>query len=180
MLLEQDENIPSEAVNTQEVTAETVIQKFTDEEFSDDRTFINPYDKVVLILEKDIAFLKTLIDYCHIYNYKAIASQNGETGLALAREYHPHAVLMDIQLPDMDGWSVLSHLQNDKSLEEMPVHILSTLQNIKVPAGINIEAVHQKPLSKNQLEKMMKGLFAEDMEEAIEEVTEFVRQLAER
>ncbi|MCW5932459.1 MAG: response regulator, partial [Bacteroidetes bacterium] len=174
VLLEQDENIPSEAVNTQEITAETVIQKFTDEEFSDDRTFINPYDKVVLILEKDIALLKTLIDYCHIFNYKAIASQNGETGIALAGEFHPHAILMDIQLPDMDGWSVLSHLQNDKSLEEMPVHILSTLQNIKVPAGINIEAVHQKPLSKNQLEKMMKGLFAEDMEEAIEEVTEFV------
>lgn len=174
VLLEQDENIPSEAVNTQEVTAETVIQKFTDEEFSDDRTFINPYDKVVLILEKDMTLLKTLIDYCHIFNYKAIASQNGETGIALAKEFHPHAILMDIQLPDMDGWSVLSHLQNDKSLEEMPVHILSTLQNIKVPAGINIEAVHQKPLSKNQLEKMMKGLFAEDMEEAIEEVTEFV------
>ena len=174
VLLEQDENIPSEAVNTQEITAETVIQKFTDAEFSEDRTFINPYDKVVLILEKDIALLKTLIDYCHIFNYKAIASQNGETGIALAGEFHPHAILMDIQLPDMDGWSVLSHLQNDKSLEEMPVHILSTLQNIKVPAGINIEAVHQKPLSKNQLEKMMKGLFAEDMEEAIEEVTEFV------
>lgn len=174
VLLDQDENIPSEAVNTQEVTAETVIQKFTDEGFSDDRTFINPYDKVVLILEKDVTLLKTLIDYCHIYNYKAIASQNGETGIALAGEYHPHAILMDIQLPDMDGWSVLSHLLNDKSLEEMPVHILSTLQNIKAPAGIKIEAIHQKPLSKNQLEKMMKSLFSENKEEQIEEPTEFV------
>jgi signal transduction histidine kinase/CheY-like chemotaxis protein len=161
------ENPSSEVANNSVLKEETTVQKFPDVGFADDRNFITPYDKIVLILEKDIATLKTLIDYCHIYNYKAIASQNGETGLALAKEHAPHAILMDVQLPDMDGWSVLSHLQQYNKNTEWPVHIMSTLQGIKVPADIQVTAIHQQPLTKNQLETLMKNLFVGEKEEEI-------------
>ena len=77
-----------------------------------------------------MTLLKTLIDYCHIFNYKAIASQTVKQALFCQRissTCHTHGY----SVTRHGRMEVLSHLQNDKSLEEMPVHILSTLQTSK-------------------------------------------------
>lgn len=133
--------------------------KYNDTDFSDDRQFINEKDKVVLIIEDDVLFLKLLIDYCHIYGYKAIATQQGETGLLYAAHHNPCAIILDMMLPDTDGSILLSKLKSNQKLQNIPVHIVTALD--KKPVGLKkggAASFIKKPVDKPQLEKLFMNL----------------------
>lgn len=133
--------------------------KYNDTDFNDDRQFINEKDKVVLIIEDDIQFLKLLIDYCHIYGYKAVATQQGETGLLYASQYKPCAIILDMMLPDTDGSILLSKLKSNGKLKNIPVHIVTALD--KKPLGLKkggAASFIKKPVDKPELEKLFIGL----------------------
>ncbi|TKB98561.1 response regulator [Pedobacter cryophilus] len=95
---------------------------------ADDRLNISPNDKVILIVEDDIFFAKTLITYANKENYKAIVVVRGDLALPAALEYKPSAILLDIQLPVMDGWMVMDALKANTKTRHIPVHIMSSLQ----------------------------------------------------
>src|SRR5207253_65576 len=76
-------------------------------EVSDDRDYIRPCDKVLLIIENDLAFSRFLLDTAREAGWKGLVSSRGAAGLALTREYKPDAITLDINLPDIDGWRVL-------------------------------------------------------------------------
>lgn len=96
----------------------------------DDREIIREGDKVILIVEDDIAFLKVLLDYTRAKNYKGIVAVRGDEGVELALRYKPRAILLDIQLPVMDGWQVMEALKSNPETRAIPVHIMSSL-NVK-------------------------------------------------
>src|SRR3982074_1492066 len=54
-----------------------------------------------------------------------LAGSRGWAAMALAREYHPTAVSLDVFLPDMLGWTVLNHLKQDPATRHIPVQILT-------------------------------------------------------
>jgi hypothetical protein len=94
-------------------------------EVGDDRTFIQPGDRVVLIIEDDPAFSRFLMDLAHDQGLKALVASRGANGLALAREMKPHAITLDISLPDVDGWRVLDRLKDDPTTRHIPVYMIS-------------------------------------------------------
>ncbi|PYQ04529.1 MAG: hybrid sensor histidine kinase/response regulator, partial [Acidobacteria bacterium] len=94
-------------------------------EVGDDRTFIHPGDRVVLIIEDDPAFSRFLMDLAHDQGFKALIAARGANGLALAREMKPHAITLDISLPDVDGWRVLDRLKDDPATRHIPVYMIS-------------------------------------------------------
>ncbi|MDM1296404.1 response regulator [Sphingobacterium sp. N143] len=98
------------------------------EELPDDRDHILTGDKVILIVEDDINFAKALLKYAHSQQYKAVVVVRGDHALPAARKFQPKAVLLDIQLPIMDGWAVMDELKADKSTRHIPVHIMSSLE----------------------------------------------------
>ena len=92
----------------------------------DDSGDIQSGDRVVLVVENDANFAKVLLDVAHEHGLKAVVVSRGSAALSTARELKPHAVTLDINLPDIDGWRVLDRLKDDPDTRHIPVHMIST------------------------------------------------------
>jgi signal transduction histidine kinase/CheY-like chemotaxis protein/CHASE3 domain sensor protein len=116
----------------------------------DDRDNIEAGDKVILIVEDDTGFAMSLLDFTRQKNYKGIIAVRGDEGIELARKYHPHGILLDIQLPIKSGWEVMDELKSDPSTKPIPVHIMSSheVKNKSLSSGaadfINKPVVFEK------------------------------------
>jgi HAMP domain-containing protein/CheY-like chemotaxis protein/signal transduction histidine kinase len=95
------------------------------EPIEDDRNRLEEGDAVLLIIEDDIHYARILFDLSHDKGFKVLVAHRGMEGLALAREFHPTAISLDVGLPDMLGWTVLNHLKQDPSTRHIPVQILT-------------------------------------------------------
>ncbi len=95
-------------------------------EAGDDRHDIQPDDSVLLIIENDLGFARFLMDKAHENGYKALVTSFGAAALVMTPDYMPDAILLDIHLPDMQGWRVLERLKNDMATRHIPVCVIST------------------------------------------------------
>ncbi|WP_433944101.1 response regulator [Paenibacillus sp. SN-8-1] len=119
----------------------------------DDRNSITSQDKVMLIIEDDINFAKILIDMAKTYGFKTLTTSQGDEGLKLARTYLPDAIILDIQLPVMDGWSILGELKSNPDTRHIPVHVISVVEDVKQGMKMGAIAYLQKPSSREGLER---------------------------
>jgi CheY-like chemotaxis protein/HAMP domain-containing protein len=93
--------------------------------FEDDAENIKPGDRIILIVEDDLTFARILLEMAHEQNLKAVIATSGEAAHALARQYRPDAITLDIALPDVDGWTLLEQLKNHPMTRQIPVHVIS-------------------------------------------------------
>ncbi|MCZ4224171.1 response regulator [Pedobacter rhodius] len=121
--LEKPEVAPEPVVKVNHLTVPNIPQ-----EIADDRADILPDDKVILIIEDDTPFAKTLLDFTRKKAYKGLVAVRGDVGIEMAKAYKPLAILLDIQLPVKDGWQVMEELKSDPDTRPIPVHIMSSLQ----------------------------------------------------
>lgn len=98
------------------------------DEIEDDRSEIVPGDKVMLIVEDDVAFAKALMDFARNKGYKVISAVRGDIGIELAQKYQPAGVLLDLQLPIKSGWEVMDAIKSNPVTKHIPVHIMSSYQ----------------------------------------------------
>ena len=99
------------------------------EALEDDRLTIVRGDKVLLIVDDDPLFAKLLRDSAHQQGFKALATTRGSDVLELARQYRPTAISLDVFLPDMLGWTVLSQLKQDPLTRHIPVQVTTIDDN---------------------------------------------------
>ncbi|MFT3924024.1 MAG: HAMP domain-containing protein [Myxococcales bacterium] len=96
-----------------------------EEQVADDREDVRPGDSVLLIIEDDPHYARTLVGIARLKGFKAIVANRGQQALSLAREYRPTAISLDVFLPDMLGWTVLNNLKLDPTMRHIPVQMLS-------------------------------------------------------
>jgi HAMP domain-containing protein/CheY-like chemotaxis protein/signal transduction histidine kinase len=92
----------------------------------DDRDTIASGEPSILIVEGDQTFAAILVRMAREKQFKAIVTSNGDSALALARDYLPTAIFLDVDLPGVDGFTVLDRLKRDTNTRHIPVHILSS------------------------------------------------------
>jgi CheY-like chemotaxis protein/signal transduction histidine kinase/HAMP domain-containing protein len=95
------------------------------EKIPDDRDNLQPDDAILLIVEDDAHYARVLCDLSRDKGFKVLVASRGAEALALAGEYHPTAVSLDVFLPDMLGWTVLNHLKQDPATRHIPVQMLT-------------------------------------------------------
>ena len=91
----------------------------------DDRENLAPGDAILLIVEDDPHYASILRDLSHEKGFKVLVAPRGADALALASEFQPAAISLDVFLPDMLGWTVLNHLKQDPATRHIPVQMLT-------------------------------------------------------
>jgi len=86
--------------------------------------------KKILFIEDESALQKSLGDLLREKGIEVISAVDGKTGLRLAKESLPDLILLDLILPRMHGLEVLKELKEDKNTKDIPVIILTNLENI--------------------------------------------------
>ncbi|MEH2518684.1 HAMP domain-containing protein/CheY-like chemotaxis protein/predicted transcriptional regulator [Bradyrhizobium sp. AZCC 1610] len=102
------------------VTQERVV-----EQLPDDRLDLAPGDTILLIVEDDPHYARVLIDLARDKGFKVLVASRGAEALELAKQFQPAAVSLDVFLPDMLGWTVLSQLKHNPLTRHIPVQIIT-------------------------------------------------------
>jgi len=129
---ESQDKLPSALASSTARISDAVINEPEPEvhhlvnEVGDDRAFIRPGDRVLLIVENDLGFARFMLDTAHEKGFKGLVTSLGAAALALTYDYKPHAILLDIHLPDIQGWRVMERLKNDIATRHIPVCVIST------------------------------------------------------
>jgi CheY-like chemotaxis protein/anti-sigma regulatory factor (Ser/Thr protein kinase) len=123
----------------------------------DDRNKLSKQDKLVLIIEDDISFSTILRDFAREKGYKTIVALNGNDGLFFARKYLPAAILLDMNLPLIDGNSILKILKSNEDLQHILVHVISAGE-ISLQVRDKVEGYTQKPLQVTDMESVFAGI----------------------
>ncbi len=137
------------------VTVPTFLSNVTAAEqearIEDDRNSLQEGDAVLLIVEDDPHYARVLCDLSRDKGFKVLVAMTGTEALALAREYRPTAISLDVMLPDMLGWTVLNHLKQDPKTRHVPVQMLTLDEDRHHGLSRGAFAFVTKPTSTDEL-----------------------------
>jgi CheY-like chemotaxis protein len=131
-------------------------------DLTDDRENIADGDRVVLIIEDDAEFAKTELEVARTRGFKGLVALRGDSGVALAHEFRPDAIILDLKLPVMNGWTVLEHLKHHPETRHIPVHIVSAGDGRQNALRLGAVAFREKPIT------------PEDLDEAFADIQTFI------
>jgi len=124
----------------------------------DDRDTLTKADRSLLIIEDDRNFSKVLMELAHEKGFKSLLAENGTTGLALAEQYLPSAIILDIGLPELDGWSVMEALKNDLQTRHIPVHFVSAENQPQYARSLGAIGYSLKPVDVQGLSEIFQNI----------------------
>ncbi len=143
------------------ITTPAVTTERTVEQIPDDRLEIEPGDAILLIVEDDPHYARILLDLARDKGFKVLLAMRGDDALDLAKQYQPTAVSLDVFLPDMLGWNVLSQLKQNPLTRHIPVQI------------VTLDEDRQHGLARGAFSFVTKPTTREGISEALARIKEF-------
>jgi CheY-like chemotaxis protein len=145
-----------------------VVSERAIEPIPDDRADIQPGDAILLIVEDDPHYARILVDLARDRGFKALLAMRGDDALNLSKQYQPTAVSLDVFLPDMLGWTVLSQLKQNPLTRHIPVQIVS------------LDEDRQHGLARGAFAFVNKPTTREGIDEALSRIKEFAEPRCKR
>ncbi len=105
----------------------------------------------ILVVEDDPKTSELLCVFLNKSGYQTITAFDGEEALLKARKFKPFAITLDIMLPKKDGWEVLKELKEDTEVKDIPVLVISLVDNKDIGFGLGATDYLNKPISRNDL-----------------------------
>jgi signal transduction histidine kinase/CheY-like chemotaxis protein len=106
---------------------------------------------LVMIVDDDPNARDLLAATVRREGYRVVEATDGETALVLAREWHPDVVTLDVLMPRMDGWAVMTALKSDPDLAEIPVIIVTVLADRGIAVSLGAAEFLTKPVDRARL-----------------------------
>jgi len=138
------------------------------EQIPDDRLEIQPDDSILLVVEDDPHYARIMVDLAREKGFKVLVAARGTDALELAKQYQPTAVSLDVFLPDMLGWTVLSQLKQNPLTRHIPVQI------------ITLDEDRQHGLARGAFSFVTKPTSPEGVEAALARIKEYAKPRRKR
>ena len=176
--LPKQQSTPTPALPARAQPARMVVQAAQDgaapaapaplDGLTDDRDTLTSEDRIMLVVEDDIAFAGVLLDLAHELGFKCLCVGRADEAVRAARTYLPHAIVLDVGLPDHSGLSVLDQLKRDARTRHIPVHMVSA------------EDYTHEALSQGAISYMLKPVQREELAQAIQRLEQRLEQRVRR
>ena len=109
----------------------------------------------VLVIDDDATARELISHNLQVAGFSAVTASGGLEGLKLAKELRPVAITLDVVMPDLDGWSVLAALRQDTELAEIPVIMVTILDEQRRATSLGAAGYLTKPIDQHTLQRMM-------------------------
>ena len=143
-------------------------------------------DVSILVVDDDEAVHETVGAMLGREGYRVLHARSGAEALTMAREFHPDAVTLDVMMPQMDGWSVLSAIKSDPALCDIPVTIITMLNDRAIALSLGASGFLTKPIDWQRLNAMLRQFSHKGIDGSVlvidddPEIRALTRQMLER
>jgi signal transduction histidine kinase/DNA-binding response OmpR family regulator/CHASE3 domain sensor protein len=149
---------PIFAFETPQPVSTAADSREPERQVEDDRERLTGQRRVLLIIEDDQSFAGILRDLSHEMEFECLVAGSATEALALAKEFHPNAVVLDVGLPDHSGLWVLDQLKRDTRTRHIPVHVVSAADNAQTALSLGAIGYLLKPVKREDLTDVLKKL----------------------
>ncbi len=112
---------------------------------------MNPNADTILVIDDDAAVRDLMTRFLGKLGFHAVAAENGEAGLRLARELRPRIITLDVVMPGLNGWDVLAELKNNPELASIPVIMVTIIDNEALGLDRGASNYLVKPIDRDRL-----------------------------
>jgi signal transduction histidine kinase/DNA-binding response OmpR family regulator len=109
------------------------------------------HENTILVIDDDATARELITRYLNDEGFAVVTAANGIEALKLARELHPTAITLDVMMPDLDGWTVLSALKGDPKLAAIPVIMVTIVDEQQHAFALGAAGYLMKPIKRAQL-----------------------------
>jgi CheY-like chemotaxis protein/signal transduction histidine kinase len=131
------------------------------ERSGDDREPPAPGTRTILVIEDDAAFAEILAGLVRELDFQALVAHSAGEGLAMVERHRPSAIVLDVNLPDRSGLSVLDALKHDPRTRHIPVHMLSVMDYTMTALAMGAAGYAIKPVQREQIINALQRLEAQ-------------------
>src|SRR6266481_2992020 len=114
-----------------------------------------PTSDCVLVIDDDATARELIADHLKAEGFSVTTAAGGLEGLKLAKELRPIAITLDVMMPDLDGWSVLAALRQDPELADIPVIMITIMDEHRRGVALGAAGYLTKPIERERLTRMI-------------------------
>ena len=113
---------------------------------------------LVLVVDDDVTVREVVGRYLERAGFSVASADGGQEGLRLARELHPAAITLDVMMPGIDGWTVLAAIKGDPELQDIPVILLTIVDEKNRGFSLGASEYLVKPVDRNKLTEVLRNI----------------------
>jgi CheY-like chemotaxis protein len=121
----------------------------------DDRTHRRNRDRLILVVEDDQRFARVLYDLAHELAFDCVHCSTAGEAIELSKRLKPSGIILDVNLPDESGLSVLERIKRDPAVRHIPVHMVSGDDHSQAALGLGAVGYALKPVAREDLVKAL-------------------------
>jgi len=136
--------------------------EYSEDEVEGNVINLDDQDNLVVLVDDDVAMHDLIKRTISKLNLTLLGATNSEKGMELIREVKPKLILLDVLMPGRDGWSLLKECKTDKDLKDIPVIMISQLNQSNLAASLGANDYLTKPIDRSHFINTLKRILGND------------------
>ena len=136
--------------------------EYNDDEVDSNVINLDDQDNLVVLVDDDVAMHDLIKRTISKLNLTLLGATNSEKGMELIREVKPKLILLDVLMPGRDGWSLLKECKTDQELKDIPVIMISQLNQSNLASSLGANDYLTKPIDRSHFINTLKRIMGTD------------------